>query len=139
MRQQWYRTLEHACIQTVSLRLTSLTISSPQSSLKRIPLISLSSLVPPCPTLLSHMVLKNCLVRSNHQKLLAQMQFLVVFLETAHEIAPILADIFNCSLSTGILPRDWKSANVAPVFKKGNTNLRELPANIADMCMLQDS
>jgi len=25
---------------------------------------------------------------------------------TAHEIAPILADIFNCSLSTGILPRD---------------------------------
>jgi len=30
-----------------------------------------------------------------------------------------------CSLSTGILPRDWKSANVAPVFKKGNNNLAE--------------
>jgi len=62
-----------------------------------------------------------------------------VLKQTTHEIAPILADIFNCSLSTGILPRDWKSANVALVFKKGNTNLRELPANIVDMCMLQDS
>ena len=29
-----------------------------------------------------------------------------VLKETAHEIAPILADIFNCSLSTGTLPCD---------------------------------
>ena len=47
----------------------------------------------------------------------------------------ILADIFNCSLSTGILPRDWKSANVAPVFKKWNTNLAENYRPISLMCV----
>ena len=49
-----------------------------------------------------------------------------VLKETAYEIAPILTDIFNCSLSTGILPRDWKSANVAPVFKKGTPILQRI-------------
>ena len=59
-----------------------------------------------------------------------------VLKETAHEIAPILADIFNRSLSTGTLPCDWKSANVAPVFKKGNTNLAENYRPISLTCML---
>ena len=42
--------------------------------------------------------------------------------EASNEIAPILTDIFNSSLSSGTLPSDWKKARVAPVFKKGNTN-----------------
>ena len=49
-----------------------------------------------------------------------------VLKETAHEIAPILTDIFNCSLSTGILPRDWKSANVAQSSKKGTLILQRI-------------
>ena len=35
------------------------------------------------------------------------------------ELAPILAIIYRSSLATGIVPREWKSANVAPIFKKG--------------------
>ena len=42
--------------------------------------------------------------------------------EASNEIAPILTDIYNSSLSSGTLPSDWKKARVAPVFKKGNTN-----------------
>ena len=39
--------------------------------------------------------------------------------ELAEEISPILTIIFQLSLDTGILPSDWKDANVTPVFKKG--------------------
>ena len=38
--------------------------------------------------------------------------------ELYHEIAPILTKIFRSSLHTGIVPDDWKSALVAPVYKK---------------------
>ena len=34
------------------------------------------------------------------------------------EIAPILTKIYRSSLSTGIVPNDWKTALVAPVYKK---------------------
>ena len=36
-------------------------------------------------------------------------------------LAPIVQAIFTQSLDTGELPRDWSLANVAPIFKKGNT------------------
>ena len=39
--------------------------------------------------------------------------------ELHKEIAPILTDIFNTSLAEGTVPKDWKSANVTPVYKKG--------------------
>ena len=48
-----------------------------------------------------------------------------VLKEAASELAPALADIFNSSLSVGTLPDDWKTAHVAPAFKKGNTNAAE--------------
>ena len=35
-----------------------------------------------------------------------------------HEIAPILTKIYRSSLSTGIVPDDWKTALVAPLYKK---------------------
>jgi len=35
------------------------------------------------------------------------------------EIAPFLTKIFKASLEVGISPNDWKSAIVAPVYKKG--------------------
>ena len=34
-------------------------------------------------------------------------------------IAPLLALIFNQSISTGIFPSDWKIARVTPIFKTG--------------------
>ena len=38
----------------------------------------------------------------------------------ATEIAQILQVIFNQSLTTGNLPDDWLTANIMPIFKKGN-------------------
>jgi hypothetical protein len=38
-------------------------------------------------------------------------------------IAPSLCDLFNKSLRTGVVPRDWKLANVVPVFKKGDKDM----------------
>jgi len=35
------------------------------------------------------------------------------------EIAPFLTKIFRSSLDTGMVPSDWRSASVAPIFKKG--------------------
>ena len=43
-----------------------------------------------------------------------------VLKELSHHISPILEIIFNKSLQTGQVPNDWKEANVAPIFKKGD-------------------
>ena len=40
--------------------------------------------------------------------------------EGAKIIASPLAELFNKSLNDGVLPLDWVSANVTPVFKKGD-------------------
>jgi hypothetical protein len=40
--------------------------------------------------------------------------------ECSVELAPLLAALFNQSIATGELPNDWTTANVTPVFKKGN-------------------
>ena len=42
-----------------------------------------------------------------------------VLKECSSEIAPILAFIYNESLALGTVPDDWRQANVAPVYKKG--------------------
>ena len=42
-----------------------------------------------------------------------------VLKECSSEIAPILALIYNESLAQGIVPDDWRQANVVPIFKKG--------------------
>ena len=42
-----------------------------------------------------------------------------VLRELAEELAPALTIIFQSSLSTGIVPTDWRNAYVTPVFKKG--------------------
>ena len=39
--------------------------------------------------------------------------------ELHHEIAPILTKIYSSTLETGFVLDDWKSALVAPVYKKG--------------------
>ena len=42
-----------------------------------------------------------------------------VLKECSSEIAPILALIYNEMLAQGTVPDDWRQANVAPIFKKG--------------------
>ena len=42
-----------------------------------------------------------------------------VLKECSSEIAPILALIYNEALAQGTVPDDWRQANVAPIFKKG--------------------
>lgn len=43
----------------------------------------------------------------------------------ARQLAPALCTIFQHSLDSGKLPSDWLSANVAPVYKKGDVHLPE--------------
>ncbi|CAB3994357.1 Hypothetical predicted protein [Paramuricea clavata] len=40
--------------------------------------------------------------------------------ETAYQIAPSLCLLFNKSLKSGIVPREWRLANVVPIHKKGD-------------------
>lgn len=48
-----------------------------------------------------------------------------VLQECAKELAPGIRAIFDSSITTGVLPKDWTNANVAPAFKKGNKHLPE--------------
>eukprot|EP00057_Strongylocentrotus_purpuratus_P003633 XP_003727036.1 PREDICTED: RNA-directed DNA polymerase from mobile element jockey-like [Strongylocentrotus purpuratus] len=43
--------------------------------------------------------------------------------EAANEIAPILQLIFTQSYETGTLPKDWLTANIVAIYKKGNRNI----------------
>ena len=49
-----------------------------------------------------------------------------VLKETARVVAPILQIIFSKSLENGEVPDNWKQANIAPIFKKGE---RYCPSN----------
>ena len=42
-----------------------------------------------------------------------------VLKDCSSEIAPTLALIYNETLAQGTVPDDWRQANVAPIFKKG--------------------
>ncbi len=43
--------------------------------------------------------------------------------EMADEIAPLLTCIFQQSLDTGEVPHDWRIANIAPIYKKGDRSV----------------
>ena len=43
-----------------------------------------------------------------------------VLKETATELAPVLASLFQQSFDIGVLPSDWKYANINAIFKKGH-------------------
>ena len=42
--------------------------------------------------------------------------------ETVEKISKPLAHVFNMSLQEGIVPLEWKEANIIPLFKKGSRN-----------------
>ena len=48
-----------------------------------------------------------------------------VLKEVSDDLAPILTTIFRKSLATGEIPQDWRTANVSPVYKKGQKYLAE--------------
>lgn len=48
-----------------------------------------------------------------------------VLRDCAIELTPSLTALFNASLSLGKVPSQWKLANVAPVFKKGDSSCVE--------------
>ena len=54
--------------------------------------------------------------------------FVPLFLKNvASEICYPLAEIFNSSLKEGVVPLDWRIANVTPIYKKGfQTGTRKL-------------
>ena len=45
--------------------------------------------------------------------------------EIVEQISTPLAKLFNLSLEEGIVPSEWKQANIMPLFKKGSRNKPE--------------
>ena len=45
-----------------------------------------------------------------------------IFKELAHELVPSLTALYNQSLSTQVLPEDWKRAFISPVYEKGDVH-----------------
>ena len=56
--------------------------------------------------------------------------------ELAEELSPYLMAIFQRSFDTGIVPKDWRTANVTAIFKKGEkfkaSNYR--PVSLTSLC-----
>ena len=64
--------------------------------------------------------------------------------ENCDSVANALAIIFNLSMQSGIVPIDWKHANVTPIFKKGVKGdpenyrpvlLTSIPCKLMEACM----
>ena len=45
--------------------------------------------------------------------------------EIVEQISTPLVKVFNLSLQKGIVPSEWKEANIMPLFKKGSRNKPE--------------
>ena len=59
-----------------------------------------------------------------------------LLMETVEQISIPLARVFNLSLKEGVVPFEWKEANIIPLFKKGSRNKSELQTsefNVSDL------
>ena len=43
----------------------------------------------------------------------------MILKKCAGTLAPSLSDVFNASLASGMLPHNWKLADITPLHKKG--------------------
>ena len=50
-------------------------------------------------------------------------EFARVLKECKEELSQPLTQLFNQSLNEGVVPDSWKTANVVPIFKKGDKSL----------------
>ena len=48
-----------------------------------------------------------------------------LLMERVEQISIPLARVFNLSLKEGVVPFEWKEANIIPLFKKGSRNKSE--------------
>ena len=48
-----------------------------------------------------------------------------LLMETLQQISLPLARVFNLLLKDGVVPFEWKEANITPLFKKGSRNKSE--------------
>ena len=48
-----------------------------------------------------------------------------LLMETVEQISILLARVFNLSLKEGVVPFEWKEANIISLFKKGSRNKSE--------------
>ena len=55
-----------------------------------------------------------------------------LLMETVEQISIPLARVFNLSLKKGVIPFEWKEANIIPLFKKG---LRNKSENYRPVCL----
>ena len=46
----------------------------------------------------------------------------IMLKSTALSIAPIITELFNCSITLGKIPTEWKIARVSPIPKQGNSS-----------------
>ena len=55
----------------------------------------------------------------------------------APELAKVFTLLFQASLDQGVVPSDWKTANIVPVFKKGDKsqveNYRPMPISLTSI------
>ena len=60
----------------------------------------------------------------------------LILKELAPQLSQCLTEIFRQSLTSGKLPKDWKDAHIAPIFKKGNRHLAEnyRPVSLTSIC-----
>ena len=56
--------------------------------------------------------------------------------EFATELSPVMTLIFQASLQQGEIPDDWRQANIAPVFKKGDRSVAAnyRPISLTSVC-----
>ena len=56
--------------------------------------------------------------------------------ECSRELAPLLTTLFNKSLSEGVVPDDWKEANITAIFKKGDRGVASYyrPVSLTSLC-----
>ena len=53
--------------------------------------------------------------------------------ECRQEMAELIHDVIECSLRTGKVAKEWKKADIMPIFKNGN---KEEPLNYRPMSLM---
>ena len=50
-----------------------------------------------------------------------------VFRELASELGPVFAHLFQQSIDSGEIPKEWSLANICPLFKKADRSFVQFP------------